>query len=84
MLSIIKDHMTKESHYPWEFNLNDLSISFNNDAIIVVTPNSDDIGVRYQFIHNCTKSEFLVWFKEYHNDKFRFMRNFKEIRGLKC
>ena len=81
LLSIILDHRDKAPHYPWEFNLTDLSIQDDGGKIIVAAPNSGEIGIKYQFLPNCTKAEFLEWFTQYHADKFRFMRNFKELRG---
>jgi hypothetical protein len=81
MLSIIFDHRDKTPHYPWEFSLADLSIVDDGGQIVVSAPNSAEIGITYQFLPNCTKSEFLTWFSQYHSDKFRFMRNFKELRG---
>jgi len=83
MYSIIYDNRDKNPHYPWEFSRQDLSITDTNGQITVIAPNSEEIGLTYQFLPNCTKSEFLIWFDQYHNDKFRFMRNFKEVRTIK-
>lgn len=80
MLSIIFDHRDKTPQYPWEFSLADISIVDDGGQIVVSAPNSAETGVTYQFLPNCTKSEFLTWFSQYHADKFRFMRHFKELR----
>jgi len=79
MISIILDYRDKSPHYPWEFSLSDLSIQDDNGQIVVIAPNSAEIGIIYQFLPNCTKTEFLTWFGKYHADKFRFMRHFKEV-----
>jgi hypothetical protein len=81
MLSVIYDHRDKAPHYPWEFNLADLAIASDSGKIVVSAPNSAETGLRYQFIPSCTQQEFSKWFTEYHNDKFRFMRHFQELRG---
>jgi hypothetical protein len=81
LLDVAIDHRDTNPHYPWEFSLSDLSIEFDNDRIIVTAPNSDEIGLKYQFIWKRSKEEFLAWFSQYHSDKYRFIRNFKELRG---
>lgn len=69
------------AHYPWEFSLNELTISDSEKGIVVSTPNSLEIGVTYLFKHKATKAEFFEWFEKHHSDKFRFMHNFTELRA---
>lgn len=68
------------AHYPWEFSLNDLTISEDATGIIVTAPNSGEIGVSYRFKHVTNQETFLAWFNQHHSDKFRFMHNFIEVR----
>lgn len=81
MISIIQDHRTKEPHYPWEFSLEDVKITFKNSRYCVTTPQSIADGLIYEFNQWVTVEEFLEWFKKNHNSKFAFMRNFSEIRN---